>query len=175
MATITCEACFVPSFPTSSHQFSQIHIFATPELKNNYKAGCLSSQDARRISSLVFKMIRLNCRDFSRILRTTELCVMSRIRSFHSVRIVNDAFMLHSQCTNPNNKILTTRLMQHSVSFSRFPNKIEFIDYNRKRIGRSYFINRSRKIGTSISFDWIHLNPIIFKKKLKESIPLHII
>jgi len=99
---------------------------------------------------------------------------MSEIRSFNSARTVIDAVMLFTLCTNPTNTILTTRLMQQSLSFSRFPNKISFTDYSRKRIGRTSFINRSKGINEKIPFEWLHLDVRLFKKKLKSTIPLYV-
>jgi len=120
------------------------------------------------------KKIRLNCKDFNRIFRNKELCEMSELRSYNSARIVNDPLMLFAIDTNPTNTVLTIRLMQESVSFFRFPNKISFVDYSRKCIGRSFFVNRCKSICKLIPFEWLQLNASVFKKKLKISVPLYI-
>jgi len=99
-------------------------------------AGCLSTQDNRRLNSLIYKFIRLNCRDFSRILSNREICNRTLIGSFNLARIVFDALMLHSLCTNPTYTLLTIRLMQHSVRFSRFPNKMVFQETYREKFLR---------------------------------------
>jgi len=110
---------------------------------------------SRRLNTLVLKTIRLNCRDFNRIFTNKELCEMSELRSFNSAGIVNDALKLFTLCTNPTNTILTTRLMQQSVSFSRFPDRISFVDYSRKCIGCTSFINRSKRKNELIPFKWL--------------------
>jgi len=137
-------------------------------------AGCLSFQDNRRLNSLIYKVIRLNCRDFSKILSNREICDKTLIRSFNSARIVNDSLMLHSLCTNPTNTLLTIRLMQNSVSFSRFPNKIAFHDQSRKRIGKNSFANRAKYISELIPYEWVTINSKIFRRRIKASVPIFI-
>jgi len=105
------------------------------------RAGCISSSGNRRLDSLFYKVIQLNCRDFSRILSNREICNNKQIRSFNSARIVTDTLMLHTLCTNPTNMLQTIRPMQHSVSFSRYPNKLAFHDLSRKCVGRNSFAN----------------------------------
>jgi len=136
------------------------HFFSVLYYCSSLWAGCVNQQDARRLNAIVFKTIRLNCRDFSHIFRNKDLCDMSELRSFNSARTVNDALMLHYLCTNPTNSILTTRLIQQCISFSRFPSRIAFIDYSNRRIGRTSFVNRAKKICDSIPFDWLHLSTI---------------
>lgn len=150
------------------------HFFSILYYCSSVWAGCLKQHDARRLGALVFKTIRLNCRDFNNIFRNKDLCVMSDLRSFDSARTVNDALMLYALCTNPSNTLLTTRLIQQSLSFSRFPARIAFVDYSNRRIGRSSFINRSKRICESIPFDWLHLSARVFKAKLKNAIPLYL-
>jgi len=119
--------------------------FTLSPFQHTVWAGCLTHQDVRRLHALIFKTIRINCRDFSRIFRNKDLCEMSELRCFNLAWTVNDILKLHTLCTNPTNSILTTRLIQQSISFSRFPTKIAFADYSTRQIGGSSFINRSKK------------------------------
>lgn len=137
-------------------------------------AGCVSSSDNRRLNSLIYKAIRLNCRDFSRILSNREICNNTQIRSFNSARIVTDAIMLHTLCTNPINTLLTIRLMQHSVSFSRYPNKLAFHDLSRKRVGKNSFANRAKFICELVPYEWVTISSKSFRKRIKSSIPIYI-
>jgi len=66
-------------------------------------AGCLSSKNLSRLNSLMFKIIRMHCRDFSCIFNNKELCKTCRIRFFNSVRILRDTNTLHSLCMNLTN------------------------------------------------------------------------
>jgi len=150
------------------------HFFSIMFYCSSVWAGCLSYQDVRRFNTLVMKTIRLNCRDFSHISSNKELCEMFKLRSFTLVRILNDAQMLHFLCTYPANTILTTQLMQHAISFSRFPDRIAFIDDSRRRIGKSSFINRAKRISELIPFEWLPMNTATFKRTMKRTTPLFI-
>jgi len=136
-------------------------------------AGCLSYSDLRRVNALLFKTIRLHCWDFSRIFRNSELCDMSKIRSFNSTRILRDMITLHRLCTNPSNTILTLRLIEQSYSSSRFPAKLGFFDLSLKRVGRSSFINRSKRIAELITFHWTDLSTHTFKRMAHDAIPIY--
>jgi len=136
-------------------------------------AGCVSYQDNRRLNTLIYKVIRLNCRDFSRILSNNAICNKTRIRSFNSARIVFDALMLHSLCTNPTNTLLTIRLMQNSVSFSRYPNKLAFHDLSRKRIGKNSFANRAKYISKLIPYEWVTISFKTFRQLIRSTVPYH--
>jgi len=136
-------------------------------------AGCLSAQDNKRLNSLIYKFIRLNCRDFSRILSNREICNRTLIRSFNSARIVFDALMLHSLCTNPTNTLLTIRLMQHSVSFSRFPNKMAFHDLSRKRIVKNSFANHTKYICKLIPYEWVTISHQSFRNQIRSTVPVY--
>jgi len=150
------------------------HFFSIMYYCSPVWASCLSYQDTRRFNTLVMKIIRLNCHDFSNIFSNGELCEMSNLRSFNSVRTLNDAKMLHFLCTNTSNTLQTTRLMIHSISFSRFPNKLSFIDDSSRRIGRTSFVNRSKKISESIPFEWWPMGHITFNRTLKSITPLYL-
>jgi len=122
----------------------------------------------------LFEIIRLNCRDFLRIFSNHEICEMSGIRSFNSVRIINDTAMLHYLCTNTTNTVLTIWLMQRSLSFSRYPDNKGFIDMSCKQICRQSFINRAKRICKLIPFKWINLRAPVFKNHMKCTVRLHI-
>jgi len=114
------------------------------------------------------------CWDFSRILSNREICNKTLIRSFNSARIVTDTLMLHSLYTNPTNTLLTIQLMQNSVSFSRFPNKIVFHDLSRKRIGKNSFGNCAKYISELIPYEWVTINSKTFRHCIKTSAPIFI-
>jgi len=161
----------------TKEQFKRIlhsHFFSILHYCSNVWAGCINSPDRRRLNSLTFKMIRLNCRDFSRIHSNIELCKISKLRSFNSASIKNDALMLYSLVTNNTNTVLTLKLIERAISFSRYPNKLAFFDASKKCIGRQSFANRSKLIAELIPFDWAHLNRATFKRRLNIAIPLHI-
>jgi len=137
-------------------------------------AGCISSKDLSRLNTLMFKIIRMHCRDFSRIFSNRELCQTSQIRSFNSVRILRDTNTLHSLCTNPTNTLLTLRLIQQSYCHSRFRNRISFFDNSQRKIGRNSFVNRSKRIAELIPFEWADLNRYAFKRRIAQTVPLYI-
>lgn len=52
--------------------------------------------------------------------------------------------------------LLTIKLIQQSVSFSRYPDRLAFFDISMKRIGNQSFTNRAKKISELIPFNWSH-------------------
>jgi len=136
-------------------------------------AGCLKVAEIRRMNALVFKVLRQHCFDYTRNLSNRELCVKSNIRSFTSLRIINDTIMLHGLCRNPTNLDLTIRLIQQSFSLPRYPDKLYFFDASQKRIGRSSFVNRSKQISELIPFAWPDIDVNVFKARIKSTVPLY--
>jgi len=132
-------------------------------------AGCLSVKGLRRVNTLLFKTIKLHCRDFSRLLSNSELCSTINLRSFNSVRIIRDTTLLHDLSTNLTN----TRLTQSFCS-SRFPDRLSFFDNSQWRVGKGTFINRAKWIADLIPFVWANLNKITFKRLIYNASPLHI-
>lgn len=136
-------------------------------------AGCLTVSELKRINTLVFKILRQQCFDYNRYLSNRELCAKSNIRSFTSLRVINDTIMLHGLCRNPTNLELTIRLIQQSFSLPRYPEKLYFFDASNRRIGRSSFVNRSKHISELIPFPWSDLAVNTFKTKIKAAVPLY--
>jgi len=134
----------------------------------------LNSRDKRRLASLLFKIIRLHCRDFNNIHSNKELCEMNKFRSFDSVRIMADATMLHRIVTLNSCSSLTIRLIQQTTFSGRFPNSLIFFDCSNMWIGKHSFINRAKQISELIRFPWIDLNAEQFKRKLRALIPYYI-
>jgi len=128
--------------------------------------------DRKRLNTLLLKVIRLNCRDFSKILTNRELFEGTKIRSFESLRIIADTIMLHKLITMPTNTELTVRLLQQTTYNPRYPNRIIFCDFSTKRIGHQSFVNRAGQVADLIPFPWSDLNTINFKKMIKASTPL---
>jgi len=164
-----------PILPRSLHrQVIYAHFISNLVYGSPVWAGCLNVRDVKRIDEVIFKTLRLHCRDFNRTLTNFELCMKSKVRSFVSLKIVNDAIMLQRLCNNPSNTDLTVRLILQSFLLSRHPERINFFDTSTKRIGRTSFVNRSKSISELIPFAWSDLECDIFKRKIKEAIPLYI-
>jgi len=150
------------------------HFYSTLFYGSQVWSGCVTAKDLRRLNTLLFKIIRLHCRDFSRILSNAELCQSTNLRSFNSIKLLRDTTMLHGLCSNPSNTPLTLRLIEQSISSSRFPKKLIFYDNSLRRPGRQSFINRAKRIAELIPFDWVDLNRQSFIKSIKISTPIYI-
>jgi len=137
-------------------------------------SGSISFNDNRSLSSLLFKIIRLHCRDFSNIFTNKQLCERTAIRSLNSLKILADCNMLHRLITYPMNMEITLRLIQQSTFSVRFPNRLIFFDFSSKKVGRSSFINRAKEISNHIPFEWYQMSTQRFKKYLKITTPIYI-
>jgi len=136
--------------------------------------GNLNTIDRRRLNTLLFKVVRLHCRDFSRILTNKELCETAKIRSMDSIRIISDAKQLHGIVTSFTNTQLTLRLIQQTTVGRRYPDNLVFCDFSRKKIGSQSFINRAKRISELIPFAWIDLSPALFSIRMKRTTPIFI-
>jgi len=136
-------------------------------------AYCISSVDARRLDSVIYRALRQHCFDFNRTLSNQELCQRTGIRSFKSLRVLADTHMLHNLCTLQHNTVLLTRLLTQSYTLQRFPNRVQFFDFSSRRIGKSPFINRAKFISELIPFCWIDLATVKFKMKMKIATPIY--
>jgi len=150
----------------NSHVLSQL-TYAIP-----IWGGNISHNDHRRLSSLLFKIVRLHCRDFSNIFSNKQLCERTSIRSLTSLRILADCNMLFKLVLYPLNTEITLRLIQQTSFSARFPNRLIFFDFSCKRIGRTSFINRSKRISELIPFEWNHLSIQQFRKRMKTVTPI---
>jgi len=150
------------------------HLYSTLFYGSQVWSGCVTSRDLRRLNTLLFKIIRLHCRDFSRILSNAELCLSTGLRSFNSIKLLRDTTLLHGLCTNTSNTPLTLRLIEQSISSSRFPKKLTFYDNSIRRPGRQSFINRAKHIAELIPFDWADLSRQSFIKTIKTTTPIYI-
>jgi len=110
----------------------------------------------------------------ARALRNSELYAQSRIRSFKSQILIQDAKSLFRTVTQCSSFELTQRLMAQSTFSTRYPGRIVFMNYGKKRVARNSFINRAKQINDAIPFDWLDLSPKTFEVQLKRSIPLDI-
>jgi len=136
--------------------------------------GNLNSIDKRRLNSLIFKTIRMHCRDFNNIFSNRQLCEMTGLRSLDSIRILADSLLLHKIVTMSSSSHLTMRLIQQTTFQGRCPNRLIFFDFSTKRIGRQSLINRAKRISELIPFPWIDLSPLQFKIKMKTTTPIYI-
>jgi len=157
-----------------SHNYCNSHIISLFAYCMPVWGGNLGTVDKRRLNSLLFRVIRMHCRDFSRILSNKELCQRSKIQSLTSIRIQSDALMLFKLTTQPTNLDLTLRLVQQCTFSCRYPEKISFFDYSSKKIGKMSFVNRAKMICELIPFQWLDMSLHQFKSKLSECIALHI-
>jgi len=137
-------------------------------------SGCISQKSMARLSSCLNKTLRLHCFDFKRSLTNHEICNLSKIRSFKSLALIHDAktlYRLVTQCANFN---LVQRLSSQSLFYARYPNRISFVDYGKRRVARNSFINRAKRICESIPFDWIDMKQSTFEISLKRAVPLYV-
>jgi len=151
-----------------SHVISQLS-YALP-----IWGGNISANDNRRLSSLLFKIIRSHCRDFSNIFSNKQLCDRTGIRSLTSLRILADTNMLFKLITHPLNTEITLRLIQQSTFSARFPNRLIFFDFSYKKVGILSFINRSKKVSELIPFNWHQMSLYQFKRSMKLVTPIYI-
>jgi len=152
----------------NSHVISQLS-YALPIWGAN-----ISHEENRRLSSLMFKIVRLHYRDFTNILSNREICELTSIRSLTSIRILADCNLLHKFIKFPMNSEITLRLIQQTSFSARYPNRLIFFYFSCKKIGKTSFINRTKKIAERIPFEWLNLSAFTFKKKMKESTPIYL-
>jgi len=136
--------------------------------------GNISANDNIRLSSLLFKIIRLHCRDFSNVFSNKQLRERTGIRSLTSLRILADTNMLFKLITFPLNTEITLRLIQQSTFSARFPNRLIFFDFSCKKVGRLSFINQSKRVSELIPFDWHQMSLQRFKRTMKSVTPIYI-
>jgi len=98
-------------------------------------AECLANREIRKPSSCLNKALRLHCFDFTRSKHNSELYAQSKIRSFMSQILIQDAKSLYRLVTQCNNFELTQRLMSQSTFIPRYP-KSHFIHGLWKKKGR---------------------------------------
>jgi len=137
-------------------------------------ASNITIADHQRIDTLWFKVLRMHCFDFRRILTNEEVCASTNIRSFKSMRMLYDSGMLHRLCLKPLNTPITLRLIEQSYFHSRYPNGIKFFDNSLHRVGKSSFISRAKSISEMIPFEWGNLSEATFRIKMKSALPLYI-
>lgn len=58
-------------------------------------AGCLLQAETKRLETSIMKTYRLVCSDFRKLLSNYEVCRRANLRSFNSLRLLNDAIFLH--------------------------------------------------------------------------------
>jgi len=165
------------SILTRKHFKQIIHAFFISKLMYGSQiwAGCINASDTRRINTLLFKIMRLYCKDHNRTLTNRELCLTSGLRTFNSMRIVTDAVMLHNLFVTPINTNLTLRLIEQCSFNSRYPQRPFFFDYSVKQVGRNSFINRAKRIAELIPFTWPDMSRATFKFQMKTVTPNHIV
>jgi len=77
--------------PRSLHrQVIHCHFLSNLTYASSVWAGCLKVTELRRFNTMVFKILRQYCFDFTRSFSNRELCARSNIRSFTSLRVIND-------------------------------------------------------------------------------------
>jgi len=136
-------------------------------------ADGVSMADARRIDTMLFKTMRLLCRDHLKRLTNMALCEAAKLRSFKSLRKISNSTMLSKLVMHPNDiNYLTERLIMQSTFNSRQLGMLRFFDMSTKRVGKSSFVNRAKDICEAIPFDWPDISHQSFKRKIKESTPL---
>jgi len=134
-------------------------------------AGCINSIDTRKINTFLFKEIRVHCKGHGKTLRNSQLCDISNLRTFNSMRVVFNAVMLHSLIRNPINTTIKLCLIEQPSFSSRYPSKPISFDYSLKRVDSTSFVNRAKKISDLIPFDWSDLTKGAFKCKMKSINP----
>jgi len=135
---------------------------------------CISGKQISKLSSCLNKTLRQHCFDFTRSLHNSELYAQARIRSLKSQILIQDAKCLYRTVTQCSSFELAQRLTAQSSFSSRYPGRITFVDYGRRRVSRNSFVNRAKKINESIPFEWLDLTPRTFEVHLKRAIPMNI-
>jgi len=134
-------------------------------------AGCLANKELRKLSACLNKTLRQHCFDFTKSKSNSEIYLESKIRLFKSQILIQDAKFLFRLVTQCSNYELTQRLTSQSTFSQRFPSRVRFVDYGRRRIAKNSFVNRAKRVNEAIPFDWLDLSPTTFEVRLKKSIP----
>jgi len=100
---------------------------------------------------------------FDRATSNAELYSRANIRSFDSLRKMQDAIFLYKLVCLPTCSSLTERLFSQITFSIRFPGRPIFLDMSRKRVGKNSFINRAK----TIQFDWTDLSLTQFISAIK--------
>jgi len=134
-------------------------------------AGNLSVRHMNKLSACLFKVLRLHCHDFQRRYNNSQLCELSGLRSFNSLRIINDAILVHKLYSDPTNSHLTNRMTEQCIFSYRYLDRLQFLDLSSKKHGRMSIVNRAKRIVELIPFSWTSMPHHLFKFKMKQNIP----
>ncbi len=147
---------------TNAHFVSKIMFGSTVWNKS------ISAKDRARLSFNLNRVARMNCKRYEKKVSNRTLYESSGLRSLTSLCTIADCTMLYNLCTGLTVEPLCERLMSQCHTNYRFPNRTNFFDYSRTRVGRGSFVNRAKYISELFTFDWVTLSPIAFKRAIRE-------
>ena len=153
---------------THAHFLSRL-LFALPVWTRS-----VDSALAEKLSSCIYKTLRLYCKDYSFRLSRSELISRTNVRNFPSFRIISECTLLHSLVWNNNAGYLTDRLEQQTYRNPRYKGRLTFKGFAKKRPGTQSFVHHAKKVAELIPFPWLEVNPKHFKRKIKFITPLQI-
>lgn len=148
-----------------SHVYSHL-LYGLPVWGNN-----ISVLDVSKLNGVIYKVLRLHCGVPKRGTHNIDLCNATGLRNFSSLRIIADACLLHTVCTQPSSTPIMLRLLQQSYTVNRIENRVFFFDYSVKKVGRTSFFNRAKRISELIPFPWANVSKHLFKFKMKICTP----
>ena len=132
----------------------------------------ISAKDRLRLSVNLNRVAIMNCKKYDNKVSKRTLHESSGLHSLTSLCTIADCTMLYNLCTGLSVEPLCERLMSQCHTSDRFPNRTNFFDYSRTRVGRGSFVNRAKYISELFTFDWVTLNPIAFKRTIQEKTSL---
>ena len=148
-----------------AHYLSRV-MYAPPLWARNVEKSL-----TRKISSCIYRVMRLYCKDFNGSLHREDLVKYSGIRNFVSQRIVAETCLLQRLVFNKNGGYLTDRLNQQCYTNSRHKGFMSFKCFARHRPGSISFLHHAKFISELIRFPWVEIYPKHFKIKIKSMIP----
>ncbi len=151
---------------TNAHYVSKIMFGSTIWNKS------ITAKDRQRLSVNLNRVARMNCKRYDKNVSNRTLYESSGLRSLTSLCTIADCTMLYNLCTGLSVEPLCERLMSQCHTSDRFPNRTNFFDYSLTRVGKGSFVNRAKYISELFTFDWVTLNPISFKRTIREKTSL---
>jgi len=150
------------------------HLISHMSYGSQIWAGTASANLIKRLSRQLNKVVRMHTFTFDRSISNAELYRKANIRTFDSLRTMQDAIFLYKLVCLPTCSSLTERLFSQITFSIRFPGRPIFLDLSRKRVGKNTFINRAKSIAETIRFDWTDLTLLQFISAIKKQIPLFV-
>ncbi len=133
--------------------------------------GCTSVKSMQRMRSLYNKFLRLQCKDFSKLLSNRELLIKLEMRSLDSLFTSQCCKTLHNICYNLVPDQLVLSIFSRGYYNDRYPNRLFFPRCNSKVVGMNSFTNRLRSLEGVLRFEWLNKTAKEFNDEISISIP----